>query len=119
MIHQKLCPTCQQPIAPVKHGILFDADEGIIRRAGCAPVVLPKTKIEIFRLLFRDFGKFVHIDTIWVALYGDRKDCDTPDSDNVVRVHVSQLRIQLAALGLGIDGRYHRGYRLELRPTQV
>lgn len=108
------CPTCGAPVSPgaVKVETISDKDRSVTvdgKRRRIGPVMW-----EILTLLRRNPDQWVPAERIYDRLYSDRAD---PPFDNIVRVHMHNLRKKLAGTEYHIaslKGAGGLGYRLEL-----
>ena len=104
------CPCCGQAMPKSKKGVCLNADLARVRR-GDAAVRLTPDQFAIFEVLFDTYPRAAATDFIYSRVYDDRGREPHPDS---VKVHVCNLRRQLAGLKLAIVAEYGRGYRLEI-----
>lgn len=101
------CPTCRQDLPPSKE-ITLDAPNGVLLVGGEA-IRLPPRMCRFMQALITKMPNFVHIETIYQAVYGDRLD---PPMVEGIRVCASNLRTKLAGTGYAIEVQYDYGYRL-------
>ncbi len=102
-----ICPTCLQDLPPSTE-ITLDAPNGVLLVGGEA-IRLPPLMCRFMQALIARMPNFVHIETIYQAMYGDRLD---PPQVEGVRVCASHLRKKLAGTGFAIEVQYDYGYRL-------
>lgn len=102
-----ICPCCNQP-TPI-NGVLFASNT--VSRAGQSAHFTPH-EAAIFGAILKRAPEYVSSEKIIAAMYGAH---DGPENErNVVAVLASRMRRKLAPLGLVIESRYSKGYRLEV-----
>lgn len=102
-----ICPCCNQP-TPTK-GVMLSG--GTVTRAGQSVKLTPH-EAAIFGAVLKRAPEYVSTDRIISQMYGAH---DGPENENnVLAVLVSRMRHKISVLGLTIQSRYGRGYRLEV-----
>lgn len=102
-----ICPCCHQE-TPLR-GIMFAS--GTVSRAGQSVHLTPH-EAAIFGAILERAPEYVSTSKIINTLYGAH---DGPENENnVLAVLAARMRKKLGALGLTIQSRYGRGYRLQV-----
>lgn len=116
-LEPKICHACGQMLPEPMIGIFYDPLTRVVSRAGyTGSVRLTPTRGQIFQLLLKHNGHFVHRDVIWNVLYGDRPWNDQPTSRKILDVPLHYMRRALNPLGLFIATSWGTGWRLEPLP---
>lgn len=100
------CAQCGQPLSDERSGVAIEG-VGLVTYNG-KQARLSYAEAEMLRVLRRSFGRTVHREVIYNALYEDAE-----VSDKIIDVYACKLRGKLAPLGLRIVNTRAVGYALK------
>lgn len=114
-----LCPVCMQSLPPGMAGMKAPivSPDGTVRLDGLSllvdgeEILLTAREAELFGLLLRRFGRWVHKEAIFNVLYGDLSD---PPEFDPISVYLSRLRHKLRGTRVEFQNGRQEGYRLVL-----
>jgi len=108
------CPCCGQSVDAAELYVSLDINR-VSRWA--IEIRLGPQDAEILSMLNLGRPGTVRAEKIMAGLYGRGAWPENPR--NVLRVKISRIRRMVAALGVGIEGHYDRGYRVTLSDEPV
>lgn len=103
------CPTCGQTVPASE--LLVDARHSRVTRGGTTIRLTPIAAV-MLAVLVRRAPQLATHDDIIMAVWSEGNEPEDPG--NTVKVHISQMRIKLAQIGVSIVNSFGRGYSLHV-----